>query len=384
MRERPDPEFFAWSADAARIDAFVAAVSALVSLDGLCSISVKTRGVRKHLWVSETYLSKLIPIARANFTSNSHVESHIPVQLSSGFKADLALESYGAGYYSEKYLHDPIRLRSGLTYICSTKLEVALLGGERSIEVEAAVSSLQFQQDTMDLMLRLCAPDESKRVTTGGCCEAPQWQAPIEIAATYHADGEVMRDLALSWVQLRDGDKIAYAAGLTLDVLTDRVEAAPKGAHVGVAHHAERAYEHYCLDGDSRYMPANPPQSANAIRNGPRALLPGDIPLTREQVLAALATPKETLLEALEAAAVPDEAWRAVELQALEMIEAKKKGAPTYVADITTGKHTRFIERHAPYHVRRLPNGGVMLATHPYRTLWPLWQDALFLLGITA
>jgi hypothetical protein len=25
----------------------------------------------------------------------------------------------------------------------------------------------------------------------------------------------------------------------------------------------------------------------------------------------------------------------------------------------------------------------VLLATHPYRTLWPLWADALFLLGIT-
>jgi hypothetical protein len=32
--------------------------------------------------------------------------------------------------------------------------------------------------------------------------------------------------------------------------------------------------------------------------------------------------------------------------------------------------------------VRRLPNGAVMLATHPYRTLWPLWADALGLLGI--
>jgi hypothetical protein len=41
-----------------------------------------------------------------------------------------------------------------------------------------------------------------------------------------------------------------------------------------------------------------------------------------------------------------------------------------------------FIERHAPNHVQRLPNGGVVLATHPYRTLWPLWADALFLLGI--
>lgn len=116
----------------------------------------------------------------------------------------------------------------------------------------------------------------------------------------------------------------------------------------------------------------------------PRAPLPGDIPLTCEQVLAALATPKETLLQALEAAAVPDEAWQAVEPQALERIEAMEKGSPTYIVDVTTGKHTRFIEHHAPYHIRRLPNGGVMLATHPYRTLWPLWQDALLLLGITA
>ncbi|WP_437651507.1 hypothetical protein [Sorangium sp. So ce362] len=31
---------------------------------------------------------------------------------------------------------------------------------------------------------------------------------------------------------------------------------------------------------------------------------------------------------------------------------------------------------------RRLPSGGVVLATHPYRTLWPLWADALFALGL--
>ena len=72
-----------------------------------------------------------------------------------------------------------------------------------------------------------------------------------------------------------------------------------------------------------------------------------------------------------------------------QLIEAKKQGAPTeevdisgYKMDVRTGKHARFIERHAPYHVRRLPSGGVLLATHPYRTLWPFWADALFLLGI--
>jgi hypothetical protein len=56
--------------------------------------------------------------------------------------------------------------------------------------------------------------------------------------------------------------------------------------------------------------------------------------------------------------------------------------APTHQVDVTSRKHAQFLERHAPYHVRRLPSRGVRLATHPYRTLWPLWAHALFLLGI--
>jgi hypothetical protein len=104
--------------------------------------------------------------------------------------------------------------------------------------------------------------------------------------------------------------------------------------------------------------------------------------LTREQVLQALDMPTHVLLDALEAAAVPDEDWRAVEAYALETIEAKKQGAPCYEEWVTSRRHLQFIQRHAPYHVRRLPNGGVLLATHPYRTLWQLWADALLLLGI--
>jgi len=80
---------------------------------------------------------------------------------------------------------------------------------------------------------------------------------------------------------------------------------------------------------------------------------------------------------------VPGDEWRVASAQALELIKAQKQRAPTSTTKVATGKHTRFIEQHAPYHVRRLPNGGVMLATHPYRTLWPLWQDALALLDIT-
>jgi hypothetical protein len=50
--------------------------------------------------------------------------------------------------------------------------------------------------------------------------------------------------------------------------------------------------------------------------------------------------------------------------------------------DLTTRKHVRFLEQHAPFRVRRLPSGGVVLSTHPFRSLWPLWADALFVLGL--
>ena len=91
----------------------------------------------------------------------------------------------------------------------------------------------------------------------------------------------------------------------------------------------------------------------------------------------------DALLDALEACALPDDEWRAVEARALESIEAQKAGTETYSVDLKTRRHVRFLQHHAPYHVRRLPNGGVMLATHPYRTLWQLYADALFLLGIS-
>jgi hypothetical protein len=104
--------------------------------------------------------------------------------------------------------------------------------------------------------------------------------------------------------------------------------------------------------------------------------------LKERQVLAVLETPPAKLLEAFEFAAVPDAEWRAVEPNALEKIEAKKQGAQCDEVEVNTRRHLRFLENHAPYHVRRLPHGGVMLATHPYRTLWPLWADAFALLGI--
>ena len=113
-----------------------------------------------------------------------------------------------------------------------------------------------------------------------------------------------------------------------------------------------------------------------------RSWLPGDAELRREQVLAALSAAAATLLEALEVSAVPDDEWRAGEARAIETMQVTKGSVPAYAVDVNAGKDVPWIEQHAAYHARRLPNGGVMLSTHPYRTLWQLYEGALFLLGI--
>lgn len=124
------------------------------------------------------------------------------------------------------------------------------------------------------------------------------------------------------------------------------------------------------------------PLHPGAVRRGARKRLPTDAELSREEVLAALQVPPALLLEALEASAVPNQDWRDAEAIAHRMSDAKEKGEATSEIYWPDGTHAQFLKHHAPTHVRRLPNGGVLLATHPYRTLWPLWADALLLLGI--
>src|SRR5262249_17472872 len=146
------------------------------------------------------------------------------------------------------------------------------------------------------------------------------WGAPVELSATYNADGYLARDIALSWLHLHDGNRVGYAAGLSLDALAARVNAAPKGASVGVAVTIRHIEEHIGRDNEAAHLPDERPTRFDFVRRGPRARLPGDVELTREQVLAVLSTPPATLLEALEASAVPDDEWRAVEPLALEAI----------------------------------------------------------------
>lgn len=378
------PYFYAWCDEADRVDAFATAVFASDAPLWNCTLQIGSIDPPHDTWSGSVSLGDVAAAVRLRFGAGTYVDASTMVNLSSGRLLGVDFRCFGEGYelqHPAGPLHAAIGDRKDLIPF---RLEVAVSQGARAVEVEAAVQAMRTQHDIEDLMTCFCAPDASGRVTTGACTEVWGWGAPVETCATYHADAaSVARDLALSWVHLHDGDKVERAAGMSLTALHSRVAAAPPGASVAVAGNPKRALEHLLLERAAATSRETRHATLDAARRGARVAIAGDAELSRETVLRALAAPPGALLEALEASAVPDDSWRAVEPLALETIEATKAGAPTYEVDVSTRRHVQFLERHAPYHVRRLPNGGVLLATHPYRTLWQLYADALFLLGIT-
>jgi hypothetical protein len=321
-------------------------------------------------------VEEAVATARANFASATSVDGAGSVKLHSDdvilFDVSSWRDAHNRGYTCGPLFGQPDDQRK----LLALEMQIAR-GGIRSVEVEAAVLTLATLENIKDLLLRLCAPDEIKRVTTGACTWLQRWGPPVMACVTYNADANVARDLALSWIHLYDKDEVEHIAGLSLDTMRARVEAAPPKVRITVAGEVE-----LLRDKNVPKLHLYLPIPERMMVRGARIDLVGRDELTREQVLKALDTPRAALLEALEAAAIPDDQWRAVEPLALEAIEAKKQGAPCYEEWVTSRKHLLFIQQHAPYHVRRLPNGGVLLATHPYRTLWQLWADALLLLGI--
>jgi hypothetical protein len=380
------PYFYGWCNDADTVEAFVAALAALVIPGASCSISIDGF-IPEHIRQDSIPVDQIAKLARAAFAREAGIHAYTYVRAVSGNICDLGLDCLGEEFI-RRFLGPGCPLDAE---VCDRddffrrRREIALGIGTRSAAVEAAIDATHIQADTEDILLRLCAPDEEKRVKTGAYGDVGDWHIAVEMSGTYHAEvSEIARDLALSWVHLHDGERVSRVAGLPLEALAARVDAAPRGARVGIGTTDEHISRHFRVDAEAEKDRDNRPASPDMKRKGPRAIIPGDDLWTREQVLAALATPPATLLEALEAAAFPDDEWRAVEPLALGAIESKAQGAPTVEVDVSTGHHRRFIQHHAPFHVRRLPNGGVLLAAHPYRTLWPLWADALDLLGIRA
>ncbi|KYF81098.1 hypothetical protein BE17_20575 [Sorangium cellulosum] len=343
------PWFFAWCDAAETLDALLAALPALVHPG--------TRiGVMQDDGLSyTTSMDEAVAMIRTEFSEGPSGGAIFDVMLGGSKR----LFGCSCDCYTEEAARDisagPIDMstcdQEGFLY---SYLELAWGRGPRSIEAEAAVAWHLLRDDLEDLLLRLCAPDASGRVRTGACANTGDWIAPVRMCATYNADArDIARDLALSWLQRHDKEMVSRNAGLSLEALRARVEAAPAGARVPLKGGSERARS-----------------------------------LSRETVLKALATPPATLLGALEAAAVPDEAWRAAEPRVREILALTSEiaetgeGPPTWQVHTDTRAHVRFLRKHAPFHVRRLAGGGVILATHPFRSLWPLWVDALFSLGL--
>ena len=350
------PFFHAWCPDSERVAAYAAALSGLLSRKWWDS-DVPTR-------------EELVEAARAKFIDMKSMSDSRSYQLRSGHVVHFDLDVWRDSY---EYAGEggPLVLQPEHQYeMLFLEMPIAR-GGKRSLEIEAAIFTIVTFEDAIDLLQRLCAPDETSRVTTGACTWC-LWQSPLDACITYNADANVARDLALAWLNGYDNTPTERMAGLNPDELRTRIATASvQQAQVAQASMVEFV-EKYSVTvarwaGPNWGVEFEPPPSYK---------------LTREEVLAVLETPPNKLIEALDVSAVPDAEWRAIESEALENINAKLQGAPCDKVAVCSRPHLRFLEAHAPYHVRRLPNGGVMLATHPYRTLWPLWARALDLLGI--
>jgi hypothetical protein len=321
-RRGNSPHFFAWCDEGQRLEAFVTAVSRLVPETRPFSMEKEEQRIR------------------GEYAADGCAWAIFEFETPCGSAFEM-----GGRVSSDRHFNvrgGPINFGSrDWRDIFPQRVRLAKRHSSHLLEAGAIVACHCVMVDMQDILLRVCTANSG--ITTGGCMSWVVGIPPISMGATYNADGCVSRDLALSWVSLYDREDLGLIAGLPIDTLRERVEAAPRGTCVSV--------------GD------------------------GGV-LTREEVLAALSLGANGLLEALEAAAVTDDEWRDVEPLAIAAFEACKRGAFTVEVDVLSVEHARFIQRHAPFYVERLPNGGVLLATHPYRTLWQLWSDALLLLGI--
>ncbi|XXY53727.1 hypothetical protein WME91_21570 [Sorangium sp. So ce269] len=247
----PGPRFYAWCDEASRVDALAAALSALALPGGYLHARMECDVERD---VSST--EEAIAMVRAHYPYEgaAHVGCSTVLPTSQRFALPgqrgpdaLAMRSILVGLkcFTEAYelrwsLRRPHEPQGPIEMApCNAMdffgfiLELPWGRGPRSFEVEAELAWHILQIDLEDFLLRLCEPDGSGRVRTGGCTNAWFWHAPVTTCATYNADvREIARDLAVSWVHLHDQDAMSRIAGIPLDLLHARVDAAPRGARV--------------------------------------------------------------------------------------------------------------------------------------------------------
>ncbi|MRG91988.1 hypothetical protein [Polyangium spumosum] len=340
--DRPWPGFYAWCPESNRIDAFIAAVSALVGASNRWNVGDPDDADPTK--VVSLYMADAARLMRDTYPRHGYSHAFFELEGCSGAKWE-----FNASVFSDRLIE---RSHSGPIGCCSwmggvlfpSRVALAKKRGRSTVEVAAGVACRMAMNDIYEILMRICT--SSAAITTGGCSGGTTWGAPVLMGATYHADGNPVRDLALSWLDLHDGVRAELAAGSSIDTLMARIEAAPRRSSVPL------------LD---------------------------EVLLKREEVLAALDLSPNVLVEALQVCAgKTDPAWKAVEPEVLQALDdmrdpavEKQEGVPSSSDD-----HDRFIEEHSPVFVRHLDNGAVVLLAHPYRTLWPLWADTLNLLGI--
>ncbi len=361
-RRPPFPEFGAWFEELHRFDAFWATVSALAHESGQCVIPAdEDDGPRRFVPLAEahTLLRRQYDRKRENIVGDTAVTS-FDFEAPSGRVLRLCAS---VGVFHNQFTRVPVRCGNWGDFF-PVEVPHRKYDGVYSMEVGAAIAWHVAMLDIYEIVVRLCS--SSPAIITGGCIESLACGVPLTNGATYNADAHLARDLALTWLcqyhRSHPWLETTFDAGWSINALREAIEAAPPGECVRI------------LD-----------------RN--------DL-LTREQALAVLALPPKELLDALEVCAGRrDPAWKAIEAdlarvlehleaadpQDLEMVPlpAKRPSWPFDTPEFTRFmEYSRFLQNHSPASVRRLPSGAVVLFAHPYRTLWPLWADALALLGI--
>jgi hypothetical protein len=328
---RPRETYFAWCPESSRMDAFLATLATL--------------GV-----------SSAIDVFRYRYDPN---DTRPTDSLSVADAIDLLRDDYALGFARGRLEISAPTGRSLVVHISvGSNIEVVagLSGGgplhrapiphlkhrRPRMEVEAAVAYSSWFTDASHLAERLFMA--SPAITIGGC-DRGNWGLAVMYAASYHADGHVVRDLGRTWWHLTHPDSALSTADLSVAELRACVEASPPGLSLSPAI---------------------------------------GVWLKREEVLGMMDLPPEDVLAALEACAEePSAEWCAAEAEINRVLRGIEHAPADDIEWSHMGhKHISFLKNHTPTVVKRLDNGGVMLVAHPFRTLWPLWAKALDLLGI--
>ncbi|MDI1436453.1 hypothetical protein [Polyangium sorediatum] len=335
----PIASFFAWCPDTNRLETFLRLLSAWVRPSAKLEISDRRSGDSADVILR---MEEAAPHLRREYREYGYVfvdfDFDVPpgvtLRMSASLRADHLL---GAD-------RGPLWVSCDLSPLPEQIPYMKRLGPS-TLAIESALAWQIAMQHIHEILERIFM--SMAGFTTGGCIDYYSWLSPIRMGSTYHADGNPARDLAMSWLREHRNKmvELGLVAGLPLDVLRERVQAAAYGESMWV------------MDGER---------------------------LTREEVIEAISLPPEALVAALEVcAAKRHPEWEHLETELPRVIEELEKAEAEDVEMIAaTDDHLAFIQECSPAYVERLDNGGILLFAHPCRTLWPLWSDALSLLGI--